>query len=221
MWLNVSRFSLYRGFPLWLFLGHQALCEEAKILHRDISQNNIMVRRDKYGQISGIIIDFDLAIVTDRSSVLSRGNSSYEITGTLPFMAIDRLTGDDKLHRPRHDLESFFWLIVLFTSRHHEGKAVDNPLFQDWYRYDAELLAKTKALFLLGVVDHHRPTPHFKPLLRAWVHPLGRAFGLGILARDDIHLATEAVQKAYSYETLGGSITHEKLLAILKTEIPV
>jgi len=82
----------------------------------------------KVDEILGIFIDFDLATVTDGSSVLFRNiPSSYEITGTLPFIAIDRLTTRDKTHWPRHDLESFFWLIVLFTSRHHEGKVVSNP----------------------------------------------------------------------------------------------
>ena len=84
-----------------------------------------MFRRDKGGHILGIIIDFDLATVTDSGSELFRVSPSlYEITGTLPFMGIDRLTSRDKTHWPRHDLES---LIVLFISRHHEGKVLHHP----------------------------------------------------------------------------------------------
>ena len=186
------------------------------------SQNNIVFRRDKEGHILGIIIDFDLATVTDTHSELFRVSPSlYEITGTLPFMAIDRLTSRDKTHWPRHDLESFFWLIVLFISRHHEAKAVDNPPFQEWYQCGAKSLAKTKALFLRDVEDQHPyiPTPHFQPLVRAWVDSLVEIFNDGSTSRRRIRKEIEAGPADYSYETLGGLITHKTFLAILRAEI--
>ena len=185
-----------------------------------VGRSNIMFRCDKDGQILGIFIDFYLATVTDSSSVLFRNiPSSYEITGTLPFISVDRLTTQDKTHWPRHDLEPFFWLIVLFTSRHHEGKVVDNPPLQEWYRYGAELLASTKAHFRSEVVYQYSLTPHFEPLRDAWVHVLGQKFNRVIVDRNDAYRGTKVVQEAYSYETLGGSITHEKFLAILRAEI--
>ena len=38
--------------------------------------------------------------------------------GTLYFMAIDLLTSGDVVHEVRHDLESFFWLLVWIVLRH-------------------------------------------------------------------------------------------------------
>ena len=137
MWLTVSSLlilsvSALARLHLRLFPDHRALCDEPKILHLDISQNNIILRRDKEGLVFDIIIDFDLVIVMDSGGKLFRSNpSSYDITRTLPFMAIHRLSTNDQTHWPRHDLESFFWLIVLFTSRHHEGQAVDHPPSQN------------------------------------------------------------------------------------------
>ena len=121
-------------------------------------------------------------------------------------------------HWPRHDLESFFWLTLLFTSRHHEGQVVDDPPFQEWYQCSAKLLAHAKSHFLYK--GRYRPTLHFTRLRRAWVTPLEKIINGGSMSLKSILDETEAVQATYSYETLGGFITHETFLAILRAEIP-
>ncbi|THH01620.1 hypothetical protein EW026_g1113 [Hermanssonia centrifuga] len=62
---------------------------KAKILHRDISSNNVMyeVRR---GKVIFILIDFDYAtLVDDEGRPIAIGSSSKHRTCTLPFMAYD------------------------------------------------------------------------------------------------------------------------------------
>lgn len=81
-----------------------------KIMHSDISINNIMIRR-KSGQMYGVLNDFDLARVPDRTS------SSRQRTGTQPFMAMDLLEPSERQdkatdHLPRFDLESLFYVLL-------------------------------------------------------------------------------------------------------------
>jgi serine/threonine protein kinase len=85
------------------FKAHRSLFAKAKILHRDISQNNITITDPKPADgCTCMLIDLDLAIVGgERTSVRHQ-------TGTMEFMAIDVLRGVE--HTYRHDLESFVLL---------------------------------------------------------------------------------------------------------------
>jgi serine/threonine protein kinase len=75
---------------------------KAKILHRDISENNIIITNpETAGGFTGMLIDLDLAIVS------SERTGGRHMTGTMEFMAIDVLRGVE--HTYRHDLESFFY----------------------------------------------------------------------------------------------------------------
>ena len=86
--------------------GYEWVHETGKILHRDISINNIMYREDAK-RISGVLIDYDLAVDVDRSHEL--GQSSKQRTGTKPFMAIGLLADSPETHNFKHDLESLFY----------------------------------------------------------------------------------------------------------------
>jgi serine/threonine protein kinase len=86
-----------------------ALCDaiKANILHRDISENNIIITDtdpQTANGFTGILIDLDLAIVNG-----NRTGSQHQ-TGTVEFMAIDVLLGVE--HTYRHDLESFFYILL-------------------------------------------------------------------------------------------------------------
>jgi serine/threonine protein kinase len=76
------------------------------ILHRDISENNIIITKpDVADGFKGMLIDFDLAknLESDRSG-------AQQQTGTVQFMAIQVLQNAD--HTYRHDLESFFYVLI-------------------------------------------------------------------------------------------------------------
>ena len=86
--------------------GHKSLLEDRKILHRDISENNIIITEAaSKGEPIGRLIDLDLAKELDSMP----SGASYR-TSTMQFIAIEVLQG--KGHTYRHDLESFFYVLI-------------------------------------------------------------------------------------------------------------
>lgn len=112
--------------------GHQSLYRH-KLLHRDISTNNIMITRTtgppRADGFKGFLIDLDLAIHLDALDSTSRHR-----TGTIEFMAIGVMDGE--LHTYRHDLESFFyvflWICVHMLPCGRRAPAPSTTLFQRW-----------------------------------------------------------------------------------------
>ena len=104
-----------------LIPGYRWLFEVPKILHRDISQHNLMLRKED-DKIYGVLNDLDLAVDADVKSA-----SSKQRTGTKPFMAIDLLRPDPPVHMYCHDLESMFYVVVWITSRFHNGEEISDP----------------------------------------------------------------------------------------------
>lgn len=93
-------------------LVHHHAWRTAQVLHRDLSPSNLMCTFDKVSnQPIGVLNDWDHAVMghTDRNppppSVDNR-------TGTPPFMALELLVATTATHFYRHDLESFFWVLL-------------------------------------------------------------------------------------------------------------
>ncbi|KAI9799669.1 MAG: hypothetical protein M1825_004404 [Sarcosagium campestre] len=98
--------------------GQKSLLEHGRILHRDISENNIIITERPNKQApKGRLIDLDLAKELD-----SMPSGARYRTGTMQFMAIEVLEG--KGHTYRHDLESFFYVFLWMCIRYgYEGVA--------------------------------------------------------------------------------------------------
>jgi hypothetical protein len=104
--------------------GYRWLYEVPKILHRDISLNNLMLR--KAGNVyTGVLNDLDLAVMwtlrARRRNIVRALNHSWQLT------SFD-LSSD--VHRYRHDLESSS--LIWMTSRFHNGKEIVDPPLQGW-----------------------------------------------------------------------------------------
>lgn len=104
-----------------LLRGHKLLLEDRKILHRNILENNIIIIEAVVkGDSNGMLIDLDL--VKELDSLPS--GASHRI-GTMLFMAIEVLQG--KGHTYRHDLESFFYVLVWMCIRYGEDVTELSP----------------------------------------------------------------------------------------------
>lgn len=86
--------------------GHRSLYQDGKILHQDVSRDNIIIPEVKNeGGPRGILIDLNLAMELDIGP-----QRPGELVGTRAFMAIGALEG--KPHTYHHDLESFLYVFL-------------------------------------------------------------------------------------------------------------
>ena len=128
--------------------AHQSLFRDAKILHRDISMNNIIItdRKDIDG-FSGMLIDMDMATRIDENGN-NECSGARNMTGTLKFMAIEvlRSAERDVQHTYRHDLESLFYVflsICVSLGWPEKQRPYVNPL-QSWYTLPYENIIAAK-----------------------------------------------------------------------------
>ena len=118
--------------------AHRSLYYDGKILHRDISENNIIVTdAEGEGDPRGMLIDLDLAKELD-----SGPSGSRHRTGTMEFMAIEVLK--DKVHIYRHDLESFFYVFLWIIIRERDKTLPKTSHLRDWYKGTYIQIAKAK-----------------------------------------------------------------------------
>ncbi|KAJ2390493.1 hypothetical protein GGI23_005608, partial [Coemansia sp. RSA 2559] len=85
---------------------HWEIYNRCKILHRDISTNNILFTGSG-SSIKGMLIDFDHAICEDDKDAVR----NFERTGTLPFMSINNLEGGLTEHSLLDDWESLIYIL--------------------------------------------------------------------------------------------------------------
>ncbi|KAG9242164.1 hypothetical protein BJ878DRAFT_536067 [Calycina marina] len=127
--------------------GHRSLLEDGKILHRDVSENNIIITELLAEDApKGRLIDLDLAKELD-----GMPSGARHRTGTMQFMAIEVLEG--KGHTYRHDLESFFYVFIWMCIRYgYEGTSRQKPkvmrpktnILRGWYTGMYSEIANTK-----------------------------------------------------------------------------
>ncbi|KAJ1812434.1 hypothetical protein LPJ60_006555, partial [Coemansia sp. RSA 2675] len=90
---------------------HRAIVERCQILHRDLSDNNILVVREK-STVRGLLIDFDCAIDISEGTEDGRG----EMTGTLLFMSLNNLTHSNVKRTNLDDGESLLYLLRWYAT---------------------------------------------------------------------------------------------------------
>jgi len=132
--------------------AHRSLYRDGKILHRDISENNIIITDPKETDgFTGMLIDEDLA-----KEIGSGRSGARHQTGTMEFLAIQVL--QRVAHTYRHDLESFFYVLLWICARRAWEReflcsAVDRPresMLSEWYTGSFKEIARRKE-YAMGV----------------------------------------------------------------------
>jgi hypothetical protein len=145
--------------------AHRSLLEDGKILHRDISENNIIITTPFVeGEPKGRLVDLDLG-----KELNSAPSGASHRTGTMQFMAIEVLQG--KGHTYRHDLESFFYVLIWMCIRYghdnpsdlveaagsseskpnrRKGRPAKTSILRGWYTGTYAEIANTKRGHMVG-----------------------------------------------------------------------
>jgi len=154
--------------------AHKSLYIQGGILHRDISENNIIITDpEKADGFTGMLIDLDLAKI-----VGSGRSGARHQTGTMQFMAIGVLR--KVAHTYRHDLESFFYVLLWISARRawdnfgswFEGRPKQSELTK-WYTGSFDNIAFTKEGYMRAgrfeyiLMEFPRAFDRIKPLCRA------------------------------------------------------
>lgn len=199
------------------FAGHHKTFTKGKVLHRDVSEGNIMFGRDDKG-IHGVLLDFDNA--SDNGD--GKHSTATHRTGTAPFMAKELLSAKYPIHLYRHDLESFFyflvWAAVHFDLPNKRRLPVSDVLILWFVPTEADFTRalQAKAAFFCENIFYNEIfaacRPEFLPLWKAWIVPLRNMF---FRSSVTVRFAQED-EIEVDAETLCGTITYEKFMEALK-----
>lgn len=146
--------------------AHRSLYIQGKSLHRDISEGNIIITDPKKADgFTEMLIDLELVKKVDSG----RSDARHQ-TGTMEFMTIEvlRLVS----HTYRHDLESFFYVLLWMCARRTWERQfhcmlMDRPnesMLSKWYTGSYEEIAQYKE-YAMSVNGFKKPLKEFPPML--------------------------------------------------------
>jgi hypothetical protein len=141
----------------FLASGHYGLWTRG-VYHRDISDGNLMYRKDKYtGEVIGVLADFDL------SSLKAKTSRNTELTGTVPFMALDLLSPEALAGKVEHDYcheaEAYFWVGVYDTACYDNGHTVHSADPAQWNSLGAIAMRVKKGDYFFNLGKHVATPP--------------------------------------------------------------
>ncbi|KAL5528122.1 hypothetical protein ACEPAF_7258 [Sanghuangporus sanghuang] len=203
-----------------IVLAHHFLfMSEERILHRDISPHNLMVRDSGDGAVHGVLIDFDLASVGEPRGEEHHGRR----TGTRRFMSKELLAGQTPLHLERFDWESFFYVICWIGAHYSNGEEIKTDTLGELDTDVDNLLVPFKQSLLIGFSQPNLRTLFtdlYKPLVSSWMDDMQSMYLAAEQARKRFR-DTKAANSGrdtpeFDEETLGGVVTWDKFWQILK-----
>ncbi|KAF6743441.1 hypothetical protein DFP72DRAFT_827765 [Ephemerocybe angulata] len=204
---------------------HHEAWKRGGVLHRDLSDSNIMISRRGGGEPRGLLNDWDMASFVGAGKGKS---SAHYRTGTPPFMALDLidptpLTVHPKEHWYRHDLESFFYILVWAATHYNlKEKTRDkeiHPSLLPWTSEDVKSHALAKFSFLRpdnrAMIAFDDIKPGFEDVLKDWINPLRKLIKA---SRESygVALECETPSDVFDYSTCGGVLTFETFMATIK-----
>ncbi|KAF9254812.1 hypothetical protein L218DRAFT_967898 [Marasmius fiardii PR-910] len=147
--------------------GHQWLVNVARILHREISVNNLSYcqRGDRK---CGILKDLDLASTMKED----RQATSKRRTGTKPFIAMNLLTPNkeaDARDFARYDLESTVYVFAWIICRYENGQEIEDPPFEEWCHGSWESVRGRKFSWVYSSISKTPPTSQYMPLTQVLI----------------------------------------------------
>ncbi|KND86276.1 hypothetical protein TOPH_09086 [Tolypocladium ophioglossoides CBS 100239] len=155
--------------------GHRSLFQDAKILHQDVSAENIIITDGQgEGDPKGILIDLDVAM-----NLAVGPRTPGEVIGTRAFMAIGVLRS--RPHRYRHDLESFLYVFLWTIISNRSENPPRTSKLRQWSRGSFYEIATRKTIDMdkenfRSILEEFTPEFHsLKPLaetLRQILFPL-------------------------------------------------
>ena len=153
-----------------------------------------MYRRTEQGEVCGVLTDFDLSSWT-ADLTGNCAETSQQRTGTLPYMAFDLLERSGASHLYRHDVESFFYVILMLATRYEirapnlRGRGAGLRLreglrklpYHDWFNQPSyKILSASKYCFFRHILKLDL-SPAFEGF-NDWLHDLHRCFHDGVLS---------------------------------------
>ncbi|KAG5638556.1 hypothetical protein H0H81_011902 [Sphagnurus paluster] len=187
---------------------------EGRVLHRDLSENNLMFDRTEDDIVKGILNDWDMASYVDDNDEIQLSTATHR-TGTVPFMARDLLvTENPPPHLYRHDLESFFYILV-WAALHYDftkkKRSRVKEVVEAWNDNMFRNAQNAKGVFFLDKGSRDFVLERVKSgsiSLLPWIHSLWTIFNQGIAA----------VNSGGDKKTMGGLVTFETFMKALGRE---
>lgn len=186
---------------------------------RMLASTGVSKGTEQTTQSRGILNDFDMAMeITDG---VPNSTNSHHRTGTLPFMARELLGVINPEHLYRHDLESYFYILI-WAAVHYDFKKQDrsSKVRKVLMRWVSPATAKSaKAELYSGdyFLDELAPCvrPEFKGLWDSWIVPLREMFRKAFSWCDGARIE----KITYNIDTLDGRITFTKFMEAIG-EVP-
>ncbi|KAH6904947.1 hypothetical protein BKA70DRAFT_1294458, partial [Coprinopsis sp. MPI-PUGE-AT-0042] len=171
--IDLKTIAAFKNVWLDCVRCHHAAWSKGKVLHRDLSENNLMackrIKEDGSEAYEGILNDWDMASHLDEKNQVPRSAAAHR-TGTLPILHDTHIA---------HDLESFFY-ILLWACLYYDletGQFVvpkESDTSQSWRSDKTEPVRMFKGFFRTNVLPYTRE--EWDDVATAWLIPLFEYF---------------------------------------------
>ena len=199
-----------------MFLGHYAAYRCGRVLHRDLSVNNLMIDWDESNDHHiGILSDWNLASLIDKLNDAVPTHLS-NITGMVLFVSVNLLSALPPSHQYFHDLESslyiLVWASVHFTIEKHRCEQT-HPKFKLYLA----IVSEFKSGFMLKPDGYEMfVKEEFRELFDTWIDALRIMFADAYFSREIVNKGI--TRSAAAFGRLEKSITFESFMAAIGRE---
>jgi hypothetical protein len=171
------------------------------------------------GRAKGIVNDWDMASHLNATGEVPTSTARHR-TGTIPFMARDLLVDEPPVHLYRHDLESFFYILIwaaVHFDIQNKTRLPTHHALKPWDDDSLKAARSAKSALFLTYDDTYsllfrHVREEFRDVLDNWILPLWDLF-LGAI--QSMPRRGRAEPHAFDNDTLGGRITFYTFMAAL------